>query len=142
MGLNNPTAGYSYAAEFQSSALPWVTSSIAASGSATRFDFQTSARFITLSNLALAGAGNPVLAFGFTAAGMNDVNSNKFFLSGSQQITLETRVKTLFVMGQNAACNFSLFAGLTTVLANNTPVVTGSQTDVSTGTTVFWPGVG
>lgn len=141
MGLNNPVAGYSYAAEFQSSALPWVTSSVAASGSAnmTRFDFQTATRFITLSN---TGTSSQVLAFGFTALGMNDVNSNRFALSGSQQVTLETRVKTLYVMGLNGAVPFSLFAGLTTVLAANTPVVTGSQTDLSTGTVVTWPGVG
>ncbi len=139
MGLNNPVAGYSYAAEFQSSALPWVTSSLAASGSATRFDFQTATRFITLANLSTAGG---VLAFGFTAAGMSDTNSNKFYLSASQQLTIETRVKTLYVMGQNSAVSFSLFAGLTTVLAANTPVVTGSQTDLSTGNVVTWPGVG
>lgn len=138
MSLNNPNAGYNYAAEFQSSALPWVTSSIALSGTATRIDFLKASRFFTLTNTSAGG----VLAFGFTAAGMTDVNSNKYFLSASQTLTTEIRIKTLFVMGQNAAVPFSLLVGLTTMPAANVPLVTGSQVDVSTGATVTWPGVG
>lgn len=142
MGLNNPVAGFAYAAEFQSSAIPWVTSSVATSGSITRYDFAMCSRFFTLSNLGSSGPGGPVIAFGFTANGMSDLNSNKYFLSGSQTVTLEIRVKSLFIMGQNASTPYSLLAGLTTVLANNTPLLTGSQTDSSTGNLVFWPGVG
>lgn len=142
MGLNNPVAGFAYAAEFQSSAIPWVTSSVATSGSITRYDFFMCSRFLTISNLGASGPTGPVLAFGFTSNGMSDVNSNKFYLSGSQSITLELRVKALFIMGQNSSTPFSLMAGLTTVLAANTPLLTGSQTDLSSGATVFWPGVG
>ncbi len=143
MSFNNPTPGFGYSPEFQSSALPWVTSSIALSGAsnALRIDFQMCTRFITLVNLSAAANGG-VLAFGFTAAGMSDVNSNKYYLSASQTLTTELRVKTLFVMGQNTSVPFSMLAGLTSVPASNTPVVTGSQVDLSTGNTVYWPGVG
>ncbi len=142
MSFGNPSAGYSLAGEFQSSALPWVTSSIAPSGStnALKFDFQSCTRFFTVTNLNPVGATG-VLAIGFTAAGMSDANSNKYFLSGSQTLSAEIRVKTLYVMGQNAAVPFGLLAGLTAVPAANTPVITGSQVDVSTGNTVYWPGV-
>lgn len=139
MGLNNPTAGYSYAAEFQSSGIPWVTSSIAASGSATQFQFQCATRFITVAN---TGGANQTMAFGFTQNGMSDTNSNRYALSGSQSVTLELRCKTVFVMGLNSAVSFSLLAGLTTVLASNTPLLTGSQIDISSNTTASWPGVG
>lgn len=51
MSLNNPQGGLGYAAEFQSSALPFVTSSTApAAGSPVRFDFPKVSRFITVTD--------------------------------------------------------------------------------------------
>ncbi len=133
MTFDNPKTGIGYAAEFQSSALPWVTSSAApASGSPVRFDFPKVTRFITVVNL-----GGSTLSFGFTRAGVVSTN-NKYVLSGSQTVTVEVRVKNLWLQGEGGTPAFSLFAGLTNVDANNMPLLSGTLADGSPG----WTGVG
>ncbi len=133
MPLDNVKSGFGFAAEFQSSALPWVTSSIApAANSPVRFDFPKVTRFITVSN-----TGVSTLSFGFTHSGVKSTN-NKFILSGSQTMTMEVRVKALWVQGEGGTPSFSLFAGLTTVPAGDMPVLSGTLPDSSAG----WSGVG
>lgn len=133
MTNDNPKGGIGYAAEFQSSALPWVTSSTAPSaGSPVRFDFPKVSRFLIVSNL-----GNTTLSFGFTRNGVVLTN-NKYVLSGSQAITIETRVKQLWLQGEGGTPAFTLFAGLTNIDASAMPQLTGSLADGSQG----WVGVG
>lgn len=131
--LNNPSGGTGYAAEFQSSALPWVTSSTApASGSPVRYDFGKVTRFITVSNL-----GATPLSFGFTRNGVI-LSNNKYILSGSQTVTLEVRVKSLWLQAETGTPTFCLFAGLTNVDKKQMPLLSGTLADGSSG----WDGVG
>jgi len=145
MPLGNPKGGTGYAAEFQSSALPWVTSSIApyASGSYSplEIDFQMVTRFFTVSN-----TGTNVLSFGFTSNGVQHTG-NKYILSGSQSITCELRIKSLWFQGETGAAPFSLLAGLTTVSARDMMTLTGSSPSVTLGDGSVnpagsWPGIG
>jgi len=133
MPLDNPKGGIGYAAEFQSSALPWVTSSVAPSGSSAplRFDFPKVTRFFTVSN-----TGANTLSFGFTYNGVVS-SGNKYILSGSQSATFEIRIKSLWIQGESGPSAFSLMAGLTTIGARDMPLLTGSFPDGSA-----WPGVG
>jgi hypothetical protein len=132
MPLDNPNGGIGYAAEFQSSALPWVTSSVAPNqGSPIEIDFPKVTRFIILSN-----TGASTLSFGFTYNGVKN-SSNKYILSGSQVISIEARVKALWLQGEGGNPSYSLFAGLTTVRSQDMPLLTGSAPDGSA-----WPGVG
>jgi hypothetical protein len=135
MPLDNPKGGFGYAGEFQSSALPWVTSSVApASGSARCYEFPKVSRFITVTNLASA---TNTLSFGFTRSGVVS-SSNKYVLNAGQSITLELRVKQVWLQGENGTPAFNLLAGLTTVDAKDMPLLSGTLEDGSAG----WQGVG
>ena len=131
--LDNPKIGTSFAAEFSSSALPWVTSSVApATGSPTRFNFQKVSRFVIVSNLDATPANS--MSIGFTRLGITTSN-NKLVIPGGQTVTLELRVKEIYVQGEGGTPNFSILAGLTNVEAGSMGVLTGSG---GTG----WSGVG
>ena len=130
MSLNNPKAGFGFAAEFQSSALPWVTSSAApAAVSPVRFDFPKVTRFITVTNLATA---TNTLSFGFTYSGVKNTN-NKYIVNPNQSVTVEIRSTCLFLQGENGTPAYNVLAGLTTVDAAEMPLLTGTFSDGSAG---------
>lgn len=136
MTFDNPKGGIGYAAEFQSSALPWVTSSVApAAGSPVRFEFAKVTRFITVSNRDQATSGS--LSFGFTRAGVVSTN-NKYTLMGGQSITLELRVRDFWLQGETGTPPYSLCAGLTNITRDNMPLLTGTLPSSDPG----WIGVG
>lgn len=133
--FDNPRSGIGYAAEFQTSALPWLTSSAApASGSPVRYDFAKVTRFITIQNRDPATTGS--ISFGFTRNGLI-LSNNKFILNGGQQVTLELRVKNIFIQGEVGTGPFSLCAGLTTVDSSMMPLLSGTASG-----SVGWDGVG
>ncbi len=135
MSLNNPIAGFGHAAEFQSSALPWMTSSTApAAGSPVRFDFPKITRFITVTNLA---ATTNTLSFGFTRNGIVS-SSNKYIVGPAQTITVDLRVRNIFIQGENGTPSYNLLAGLTNVPASEMDFLSGTLPDGTSG----WNGVG
>lgn len=135
MTFDNPKGGIGYAAEFQSSALPWVTSSTAPNaGSPIKFEFPKVTRFITVACLGSAGQS---MSFGFTQRGVA-ISNNKFVLSASQTVTIETRIKQLWLQGESGNPSYNIFAGLTNIDASNMPVLTGTFDNGSPG----WSGVG
>lgn len=131
MPLGTPKAGMSAAGEFQSSALPYVTSSTAPAASAgcTRIDFPNVTRFITISNRA---ADTTLLRVGFTQNGVRTTGFH-YKLDGQDTVTWELRVKNLFLAGESGNVDFTLCAGLTTVDARDMPLLSGSE---------GWQGVG
>src|SRR5579863_2489610 len=132
MPLGNPSGGAGYAAEFQSSALPWMTSSVApAAPNPMRIQFGMVTRFITIQNT----SSTVSLSFAVTYNGCAK-GTNKYILTAEQQITLEWRITQLFIQGEGGTPTFSLAAGLTTIPPQNFYNVTGSAPD---GTN--WPGV-
>lgn len=136
MTFDNPKGGIGYAAEFQSSALPFVTSSTApAVGSPVRFDFPKVSRFITITNRDATPANS--MSFGFTRAGVVSSN-NKYMLMGGQSITLELRVRELWLQGEASTPAYSMCVGLTNIDRSNMPVLSGTLPDGSPG----WTGVG
>ena len=135
MPLNTPRAGINYAGEFQSSALPWVTASVATS-SATQYSFPNVSRFITLTNHATSGSGQNIL-LGFTQNGVN--GSSYIKLEPQNQLPpLELRVKEVWVKSSSGSPAFTLLAGLTNVSSDMMPPLTGTLVDNSAG----WQGVG
>lgn len=135
MATDNPKAGLGYAAEFQSSALPFVTSSTApAAGSPVRFLFPKISRFIMVSNKDATVTNT--LSFGFTRNGV--IGNNKFVVGGGQTVEVEIRAKELWLQGESATPVFSLLAGLTNIDATMMPVLTGTLPSGSPG----WSGVG
>lgn len=134
MTFDNPKGGIGYAAEFQSAALPFVTSSTApAAGTPVRFDFPKVSRFITVSNRDTAAN---TLSFGFTRSGVVSTN-NKYILNAGQTVTLELRVRELWLQGETGTPAFSMCAGLTNIDRSNMPVLTGTLPNGDPG----WIGV-
>lgn len=135
MTFDNPRGGLGYAAEFQSSALPFVTSSTSpAAGSPARIDFPKVSRFITIANR--DGTLTNSLSFGFTRNGV--VGTNKYILTGGQSIMLELRVKELWIQGEVGTPPYSLCAGLTNIDRINMPQLSGTLASGDPG----WTGVG
>lgn len=136
MPLGNPVVGFGNSAELQSSALPWVTSSVAPSNvtGPVRYDLPMVSRFIQLTN-----HGPGYLSLSFTSNGMKPLVSNKIMVAPSGSFMGELRVKTVFVQGeQTATPTFSLTAGLTTIQAGQMQQLSGTLDDGTAG----WPGVG
>lgn len=138
MSLNNPKGGLGYAAEFQSSALPWVTSSqvpVVTSG-ILRCDFPKVSRFVTVLNNASASAGQEV-RIGFTRNGMTAGYYS--VLAGGQQTTMEVRVTSLYIAGDTSNnLRVSVLAGLTNIDKSMMPQLSGTLDSGDVG----WSGVG
>lgn len=138
MSLNNPKGGLGYAAEFQSSALPWVTSSqvpVVTSG-ILRCDFPKVSRFVTVLNNASASAGQEV-RIGFTRNGMTAGYYS--VLAGGQQTTMEVRVTSLYIAGDTSNnLRVSVLAGLTNIDKSMMPQLSGTLDSGDAG----WSGVG
>lgn len=137
MSLNNPKGGLGYAAEFQSSALPWVTSSqvpVASSG-VMRYDFPKVSRFISVSNHSNAGQE---IRIGFTRNGVM-TSGNYFLIDGGNTFTAEVRVKEMYIAGDSVNnLRVAVLAGLTNIDASMMPLLSGTLEDGTAG----WTGVG
>jgi hypothetical protein len=138
MSLNNPKSGLNNAAEFQSSALPYVTSSQAMSATTYRYDFDKITRFIFIKN---HGANGESIRVGFTKNGVE--GGNYYIVDGSTNVgteaSFELRVKQLFIRSHTAAApHFSLMVGLTNIDASMMPQLSGTLDDGSAG----WTGIG
>jgi hypothetical protein len=136
MSLDNPSSGIGSTAEFLTSALPYVTSSTAPSaGSPVRITLPKVSKFITLLNRDTT-PGNSV-SIGFTRAGVVSTN-NKFVVPGGQQVTLDLRVKELWIQAEAGTPAYSLCVGLTTIDSRMMPLLSGTMPNNTPG----WDGVG
>jgi hypothetical protein len=132
--LDNPQGGLGYAAEFQSSALPWCTASVTASVTASHFSFPKITRFIGLINHGTVGT---YIRLGFTQNGVNSNNSIRVN-GGSETQVLEFRVTDVYVRAEGGTPTFTLYAGLANIASRMMPVLTGTLPNGSGG----WGGVG
>ena len=130
---SNPEDGFGSAAEYQSSGLPWVTSSVG-SAQPQRWSFPKVTRCVTVRNVSTS-SGGPFIVVGFTQNGV--MGSNRFIVPPNQQELFEVRCKELWVMGLSGSADYSIFAALTTVPAKSMPLLTGSYNGVA-----MWDGVG
>lgn len=126
MPLGTPPAGFSFSPEYQSAALPWVTSSLATSGSA-EIDFPFITRFIAITNSSTSS-----LSLAFSLNGSN--GNNKILIPGNTYVNLEYRVASVWIRAEaSGSLQYSIAAGLTTIPANSMPSLSGSA---------GWSGVG
>lgn len=106
---------------FQSSGVPWVSSSVvlpAVSGTPLEVSFPQVTKFVTVNNV----SGNP-LRVGFSLNGLTST-SNYFVVAANQLVTLDVKVVKLFLISDGASqATASLAAGLTGIssseLVNN-----------------------
>lgn len=127
MPLDNPRPGPSYVPAFQLPGIPWVTGSTLATGEERSYSFPNATNFVTVRNVAPSGSTS--LAVAFTSNGLKAVNRNFLTLSGSQTITMDVRIKSIFLSNSVGlpGLTFELLAGLTPVHESDFPVLTGSN---------------
>ena len=112
MALNYPSQGEYYAAAYQISAMPYVTSSTITTGQVKEIRFSHISRFITLKNTA---GSSTSIAVGFTQNGLTTAASNYFVLAGGESFSGEIRASSLWVSSSSGTPTFSLVAGLTMI---------------------------
>ena len=107
--------GYNHMPAYQVSGLPYVTSSTATDTPPFKVSFPYITKFITIR----ADGGS--LDIGFTLNGTN--NSNHFVLPNNGVLTMEVRVKEMYIKGTST---FHLVAGLTGIPTASVPNLTSS----------------
>jgi hypothetical protein len=128
MPLNNPSAGFDSVAEFQSSALPWVTASHITLGQIDSYSFPYITSFITVRNTSTGSTS--ALNVGFTRNGF--VYGNNFRLLPGESYAGDFRIKELFLSGSSGAdTSYELIIGLTQIPTKFMPRLTGSTTGAS-----------
>lgn len=118
--MQYPRSAPNYAAEYQVSGLPFVTSSIAGSSNTTLIELPYVSRFVNVKN-----TGTNYLVVGFTNNGVKN-GGQHFTIPPSGSFRDELRVKDLFFMAANATTTFEVVAGLTMVERRYFPTLTGS----------------
>ena len=128
MAINNPKAGPNSVPAYQLSGLPYLTGSTGGAEALTRkqFDFPYVTRFITLSN---HGSDGDELKLAVSNEGLAGTPStgqkNYFSIDGGQVATLDIRCKTVFISSDSI--QWSMCAGMTPILADQFPILTGSN---------------
>jgi hypothetical protein len=131
MSINWQQNGEYYTPAYQTSALPYVTSSIISIGEVHKYEFPYVTRFIDVCN---RGSGpNDTIAIGFTENGI--LNSGNYVsLDRNASVNEEIRTVVLYVscsVGTNV--DYQLFCGLTTIPASNFLLLTSSNGHVGVG---------
>lgn len=127
-------AGLSQVGQYQASAIPFVTSSLAVPASSSApvtVSFPQVTRFFTVVNTATTAGSS--LRVGFSALGTTGSagggTNNYFVLDIGQSYTAEMKVSKVFLLGHTVATSASVIAGLTGIstgsLQNNWSGSTG-----------------
>jgi hypothetical protein len=121
-------SGLGNTAAFQTSAKPYLTSSLTvpASGSEPlEIQFENVTKFVIITNTVPAEDTNVPLRFGFSANGVKgDSNKNYGILNNNETFEADFKVTTLYLMSDSTnQCTASVIAGLTGIniieLGNN-----------------------
>ena len=128
-----PEPGFNFTPAYQISGLPYVTSSAATSTPPFKVTFPYVTKFITIR----VDGGS--LDIGFTLNGVN--NTNHFTVANNDVLTMEVRVKEMYIKGTS---NFHIVAGLTGIPTASIPNLTSSFTFAAsdpyhTGAAAFQP---
>lgn len=136
MSLKHPPVGFSFVPAYDVSALPWVTGSVVTSGSiAQRIDFPKVTKYIKVSPTTTD------LRVGFTENGLLST-SHYFTVAAGTVVEFDVRVREMFVVTPGNAGTVDIFAGLTTIDANQMSYLTSSTTYTGSIMGAGWPGVG
>lgn len=134
MSLNNPSSGFFSTPEFQASGLPWIISASTSATTVVKYTLPKVTKSITITNNDTTVTNR--IRIGFTENGIN--GSNYVLVNGGQTVTLDARVKEIFVRANTSgAFIYSLYCALTTIDGKFMPILTGSVDGAS-----YWDGVG
>ena len=134
MSLNNPSSGFFSTPEFQASGLPWSVSAATSATTVVKYALPKVTKSITIINNDATATNR--IRIGFTENGVN--GSNYVLVNGGQTVTLDARVKEIFVRANTSgAFTYSIYCALTTIDGKFMPILTGSVGGAS-----YWDGVG
>ena len=137
MSINWPKNGINHTPSYQTSGIPYVTSSAddeVSSSAALELTFPYVTKFFQVTNTDDAHG----LRVGFTENGVNSNPTANYFILNAQSssMTLDIRCTRLYFRGEGGPASFSVVAGLTpiehTALSGST-AITGSSTIYSAG---------
>lgn len=109
-----PQPGYNFTPAYQISGLPYALTATATNSPPYRVTFPYVTKFITI-------RADGALDIGFTANGV--ANANHFTMANNETLTMEVRVKEMYVKGTAV---FHIIAGLTGIPTASIPTLTGS----------------
>ena len=134
MTYNQPIQGVNSVSEYLASSLPWVTSSIAVTGSVTRHDFPSVTSWINIKNTSPSG----VLEIGVTQYGTL-FESNVFQIPASGSFSAPYRLVSLYTMATSGSVNqtYQLAAGLTGISQRDYPRIENIIGSGSTGSDLY-----
>jgi hypothetical protein len=128
MALKWPEPGIKSVGEYQVSAIPFVTSSALSATETREISFPKFTRFVIVRNQDATSTNT--MALGFTQNGVQGnpaSNSNYITLAGGESISVDVRVKSVFVSASVGTPPFEVFAGLTDIPPNAFLTLTGSN---------------
>jgi hypothetical protein len=101
--------GIGYVPAFQTSAIPFLTSSVSVSSSSVlELEFYNVTKFITVKN-----TGSQTLYFGFSEAGVSGTNRGE--LATGSSYTADWRVSSLFLKASTSTTTVDVLAGLSSI---------------------------
>lgn len=117
--MEYPKPGLGNVGSYQTSGIPWVSSSLApSSGDIIEFNFPKVTRFIQIKNR----SSSSTLRFGFDQDRMRYSTGDYGLLLAGESITLEIRAINLFIMSHNSIdVPVNVSAGLTSIQGNEYP---------------------
>lgn len=124
MATQYPGSGPNDASQYVVSGIPWVTGSTIAAG-VIHLSFPGVTKFLTVRNISASGSQARVA---FTQNGLLNAQRNYIALGGGESLTLDLRVKDLYLSSTAGAPTVEVIAGLTTISYSAFPVLTGSTT--------------
>ena len=110
-----PQPGYNFTPAYQISGLPYALTATATTPTPYRVTFPYVTKFITIR------ADGGALDIGFTANGV--AGANHFTLANNDVLTMEVRVKEMYILG---TADFHIIAGLTGIPTASIPNLTSS----------------
>jgi len=134
MSLNNPNSGFFSTPEFQASGLPWTVTAATSGVIIAKYSLPKVTKSITFVNTDTTATNR--IRVGFTENGIN--GTNYVLVNGGQTITLDARVKEIFIRANaSGAYTYSVYCALTTIDGRFMPILTGSVDGSN-----YWDGVG
>jgi hypothetical protein len=114
--------------------LPWTVTAATSGVIVTKYSLPKVTKSITFVNTDTTATNR--IRIGFTENGIN--GTNYVLVNGGQTITLDARVKEIFIRANaSGAYTYSVYCALTTIDGRFMPILTGSVDGSN-----YWDGVG
>jgi len=143
MPLNNHKSHHGDAAEYATSALPWVSGSTTSATDPDRIGFPKVTKTITVRNNDATATNGVFVAWTRNGAISSGSTVNRFLIPGGASETFDVRCRDIWLLAQAGTPAVSVYAGLTTVARHVFPLLTGSSLSSSSSLPgEGWQGIG